>query len=188
MSAAGEEKKLEEYGRQVYVDSTKLIREAGPKLVLHIGVAVLVWLFGNLVFIPVSVGLFVREYAVTQIISLITLVAIAGLIAAVLYEARRVTDAAAGILAYEIGRRGEVDAEEVSHYRTALRGLLYVVIVALAFLFFSANLSTIHPALAGVALIVVVIWAFFTLWRVGRALSAELSRYADEWAKRLEKR
>ncbi len=188
MSAEQQEQTLKEYGREVYTDSTKVIREAGPKLVLHVGVAVLIWLFGNLVFIPISAGLFVREYAVTQIISLVTLVALAGLIAAVLYEARRMTDAAAGILAYEVGRRGEVSSEEVSHYRTALRGLLYVVIVALAFLFFSANLSTIHPALAGVALIVVVIWAFFTLWRVGRALSAEISRYAEEWAKRLEKR
>jgi len=183
-----EGKSIEEYGREVYVASTTLIREAAPKLVLNIAVAVLIWLFGNLVFIPISRGIFIREYAVTQVISLITLVSIAGLIVAVVYEARQMADAGAGILAYEVGRRGEVSVEEASHYRTALRGLLYVGIVSIAFLFFSANLSAIHPALAGIALIAVVIWAFFTLWRVGRALSAEIGRYAAEWGKRLEKR
>jgi len=106
----------------------------------------------------------------------------------VLYEMRRLTDAAAGILAFEIGRRGQVSTDEVAHYRTALRGLLYVFITALAFLLLSANLSVIHPALTGVALIAVVIWAFFTLWRVGRALSAEIERYAGGLAEKLETR
>lgn len=186
--AEKEEKGLEEYGREVRVTSITTIREAGPKVMLNIGVAVLIWLFGNLVFIPISQGIFVREYAVTQIISLITLATLAGLLLTVLYEMRRMADAAAGILAYEVGVRGQVNAEEVSHYRTALRGLLYVGVVALAFLFLSANLSAIHPALTGVVLICVVIWAFFTLMRVGRALSAEIERYAREWAERLEKR
>lgn len=183
-----EEKSLEEYGKEVYVASTTLIRETSPKVVLNIGVAVLIWLFGNMIFIPISKGIFIREYAVTQVISLITLVSLAGLMVAVVYELRRMADAAAGILAYQIGKRGEVSADEVSHYRTALTGLLYVAIVSIAFLFFSTNLSVIHPALTGIALIAVVIWAFFTLWRVGRALSAEISRYAEELGKRLEKR
>lgn len=185
---AEEVKNLEEYGKEVRSTSTTIIREAGPKVILNIGVAVLIWLFGNLVFIPISQGLFVREYAVTQIISFITLVSLAGLLVAVVYEMRRMADAGAGILAYEVGRRGQVSTEEVSHYRTALRGLLYVFVVALAFLFLSANLSVIHPALAGIALVAVVIWAFFTLWRVGRALSAEIERFAKDWAEKLEKR
>jgi len=183
-----EQENLEEYGEEVRVNSLTVLREAGPKVVLNLGVAVLIWLFGNLVFIPISQGIFVREYAVTQIISFVTLVTLAGLLLSVIYQMRRMADAGAGILAYEVGRRGQVSAEEVSHYRTALRGLLYVFVVALAFLFLSANLSVIHPALAGVALIAVVIWAFFTLWRVSRALSAEIERYTRELAERLEKR
>ena len=97
---------LEEYGREVRSTSITVIRESGPKVVLNIGVAILIWLFGNLVFIPISQGIFVCEYAVTQIISLITLVSLAGLLLAVLYEMRRLADAGAGILAYEVGRRG----------------------------------------------------------------------------------
>ena len=183
-----EEKSLEEYGREVYVASTTLIREAAPKLVLNIGVAILIWLFGNLVFIPISEGIFIRQYVVARIIGLITLAALVGLVLAIVYELRRMADAAAGILAYEVGRRGEVSVDEVSHYRTAIIGILYVVLVSMVFLLFSKNLSMIHPALTGIALIAVVIWAFFTLWRVGRALSAEITRYAAEWTERLRAR
>lgn len=182
-----EEKSIEEYGNEVYIASTTLIGEVGPKVVLNISVAVLIWLFGNLIFIPISEGILIQGYAVTEVISLITLAALVGLMAAIVYEAHRMADAAAGILAYEVGRRGEVSVDEVSHYRTALRGLLYVGLVSLAFLLVSRNLSVIHPALAGVILIGLVIWAFFTLWRVGRALSAEIKRYAAEWAERLKR-
>lgn len=181
-------KEKEEFGREVYITSTKLIREAAPKTVLNVGVAILIWIFANLVFIPISEGVFIDQYSVAQIIGLITLVALIGLILTIIYELRRMAEAAAGILAYEIGRREEVNASEISHYRTALTGILYVIIVALIFLLFSKNLSMIHPALTGIALIVVVIWAFFTIWRVGRALSAEITRYAGEWAERLNGR
>ncbi len=188
MSVNNKEKSIEEYGEEVYVDSVTLLKTSGPKIILNICVAVLIWLFGNMIFIPISQGIFVYEYAVTSIISLITLVTLAGLMVSIVYELRRIANAAAGILAYEVGKRGEVSVEEVSHYRTALTGLLYVSIISIMFLFFSTNLSLIHPALTGIALIAVVIWAFFTLWRVGRALSAEISRYVEDLGKKMEKR
>ena len=41
-----------EFGKDVYIESSHAIAESGPKVILHVGVAVLAWLFGNLVFIP----------------------------------------------------------------------------------------------------------------------------------------
>ena len=46
-----------EFGKDVYIESSKAIAESGPKVILNVGVAVLAWLFGNLVFIPISTGL-----------------------------------------------------------------------------------------------------------------------------------
>jgi hypothetical protein len=173
----------------VYVESSQAIAEAGPRVALNLGVAVLIWLFGNLVFIPISEGLMLGAYAVTQIISLIVLASLAALILAVVYHIRRLSNAAAGIIAYNVGaRRGEVTRAELNHYRTALTGVVMAVIVALAFLLVSANLSVIHPALAGIALIVVVLWTVLTLWRSGRALAAEIGSTARNIAKQLEQR
>ena len=178
-----------ELGKQVYVESSRAVAEGGPKVALTICVAVLVWMFGNLVFIPLSEGLMLSQYAVTQIISLIILSTLAMLVLSTVIQARRLTNAAAGFLAYSIGaRRGEVTQEELDHYKTALTGIAMVLIIALAFLLFSENLATIHPALAGIALIVAVIWSMVTLWRSGRALAAEIKTAADELAKRITER
>jgi len=179
----------EELGRKVYIESSSAIAEAGPKVILNIGVAILIWLFGNLVFIPISEGLHLGQFAVTQVISLIILAAMAVLVLSAVVQIRALSNAAAGLIAYYVGgRRGEVTEEELSHYRTAVNGIVMVAVVALAFLLFSANLNIIHPALAGVSLIIVVLWMVVALWRSGRALAAEIARGADELAKRLEER
>jgi len=107
----------------------------------------------------------------------------------VLVQIRRLSNAAAGIIAYSIGsRRGDVTQDELQHFRTALTGIVTVLIVAVAFLLFSANLNLIHPALAGIALIAAVLWTILTLWRSGRAMAAEISTLAGDVAKKLEQR
>ncbi len=179
----------EEFGRKTYLESSRAIAEAGPKVLLNMGVAVLVWLFGNLVFIPISEGLHLGQYAVTQVISLIVLATIGVLAISVIVQIRALSNAAAGMIAYNVGRRkGEVTSDELDHYRTALNGIVMVGIVALLFILFSANLNVIHPALAGIVLIAVVLWMVLSLWRSGKALAAEIGRSASELAKRLEER
>ena len=189
MATEEENSVAQRFGRQVYIDSSRAVAEAGPRVALNVGVAILVWLFGNLVFIPISNGLFLGQYAVTEIISLIVLATMAILILGVVVQVRRLSNATAGLVAYIVGaRKGEVTQTELSNYRTAITGIVMVCVVALAFLLLSTNLSIIHPALAGIALIVVVLWAMLTLWRCGRALAAEIRVAANDLAKRLEAR
>jgi len=179
----------QDFGKTVYIESSQAIAEAGPKAILNIGVAILIWLFGNLVFIPISNGLFLGQLAVTEVISLIILLTMVILIIGVLVQVRRLSNAAAGVVAYLVGaRKGEVTQSELNHYRTAITGIVMVGIVALAFLLFSANLSIIHPALTGVVLIGVVLWSVLTLWRSGQALASEISVAAKDLAKTLEER
>ena len=178
-----------EFGKQVYVESSSALAASGPTVMLNIGVAILAWLFGNLVFIPISQGLMLGQYAITQIISLIIFATMAIMIVSAIIHIRRLSNAVAGQLAYTIGvRKGEVTREELGHYRTALTGVVTVIIVALAFLLFSANLSIIHPSLTGIALIIVVIWTMFTLWRSGNALAAEIKVVAEELAEKVKER
>ena len=184
-----EVKSTQEFGKQVYVESSDAIAESGPSVMLNIGVAVLAWLFGNLVFIPISQGLLLGQYAVTQIISLIVLATIAIMIVSAIIHVRRLSNAAAGLAAYHLGaRKGEVTKEELDHYKTAITGIVMVIIVALAFLLFSANLSVIHPALTGIALIIVALWSMLTLWRSGRALATEIKAAADDFAQKVKER
>lgn len=184
-----ESESMQDFGKQVYVESSSAIAESGPTIMLNLGVAVLAYLFGNLVFIPISQGLLLGQYAVTQIISLIVLATIVIMIASATLHIRKLSNAAAGLAAYHLGsRKGEVTEEELGHYRTAITGIVMVIIIALAFLLLSANLSVIHPAITGVALIVVVMWSMLTLYRSGRSLASEIKTTADDLAEKIKAR
>jgi len=179
----------EEFGKDVYEKAVVEIRDSAPKIGINLVVAVLVWIIGNYVFIPISHGYFVQAMAVPQLINLIVLVALAVLLVMILKELRDLTDAAAGVVAYELGsRKGEVTKDELNNYKTAFHGLLYVFVAAAAFLLLGNQLSLLHPALAAVVLILIVIWAIATLFRAGHALSDTVHEYAAEWAKKLEER
>ncbi len=179
----------EEFGKEVYEKAVEEIRDSGPRIIINVLIAVLIWLIGNYVFIPIAQGYFIETFAVPQLINLIVLVALAVLLFMILKEMRDLTDAAAGIVSYELGsRKGEVTKEELHNYKIAFHGLLYVFIAAAAFLLLGNQLSLLSPALGALVLIVIVIWAIAMLFRVGRALSKTVHEYAEEWAKRLEER
>ena len=179
--AAEEEPSPEEFGREVYAKAVKEIRDSAPKVGISAIVAVLIWLIANYIFIPISTGYFIREYAVTQLISLIILAALAVIFFGIVRELKDLADSAAGIVAYEVGsRRAEVSTEELSNYRTAFRGILFVFIAAVGFLLFAEQLRLLHPALSAIVLLAVVAWSVFSIYRSGRALSKTVEIYASE--------
>jgi amino acid transporter len=183
------ESSAEEFGKKVYEKAGEEMRDSAPKVAINVAVAVLIWIVGNYVFIPISQGYFIQSWAVPWLINLIVFVALVVILLMILRELRDLSDAAAGLVAYELGsRKGEVTPKELSDYKTAFHGLLYVFVAAAAFLLLGSQLSLLSPALAALVLIVVVIWAVATLFRVGRALSDTVRQYAHEWAKKLEER
>ena len=176
-------------GRETYISSVERLRDNAPKIGINVGMVVLIWLIGNYVFIPISRGLFIEAYAVTQLVSLIILIAMFVLVVSIINELKNGADAAAGFAAYQAGTTaGQVTPGEVGNYRTAFRGLLYVLVVAAAFLLFSLQLNFIHPALAAIVLLGVTVWAVATLFRSGRALSSLVDQYAREWTDALATR
>lgn len=189
MHTSGTKTSAEEFGKEVYKKAIVEIRDSAPRIAINVLIAVLIWVIGNYVFIPIAQGYFIQAFAVPQLINLIVLVALVVLLFMILKEMRDLADSAAGIVSYELGsRKGEVTKEELHNYKTAFHGLLYVFVAAAAFLLLGNQLSLLHPALGALVLILIVIWAIATLFRVGRALSKTVHEYADEWAKRLEER
>jgi hypothetical protein len=187
----GEEKKVEAFGSEAYLESAKAMREVGARVVLTIGAALLIWLFGQMVFIPIAKGMaqVFLGYPVHTIISFIFVVTLAIIIFTVFIDIRRLTGGIAGVLAYQFGKAsGEISVESFRHYRIALDGILYVIIVSLTYLLFAQYLADIHPAIPAIVLILIVIWAIFALWSSCRAIAAEIGRYTTKWADELESR
>ena len=184
-----EEKKIEAFGSEAYFESARAMREVGARVALTIGAAILIWLFGQMVFIPISKGMeqVFLGYPVHTIISFIFVVTLAIIIFTVFIDIRKLTGGIAGVLAYQFGKAsGEITVESFRHYRTALDGILYVIIVSLTYLLFAQYLGDIHPAIPAILLILIVIWAIFALWRSCRAIAAEIGRYTSKFADELE--
>lgn len=185
-----EEKKVEEFGAEMYLESAKALRQVGARVVLSVGAAILIWIFGNLIFLPIAKGMAQQfmGYPVHSIISFIIVVALAIVIFTVFIDIRRLTGGIAGVLAYHFGKAsGEVSIETYNSYRAALDGVLYVIVVSLAYLLFAGYLAEIHPAIPAILLILIVVWAIFALWRSCRAIAKVISRYTSKWAEELEK-
>jgi len=186
----GEEKKIEEFGSEMYIESARALRQVGARVLLSIGAAILIWIFGEMIFLPIAKGMTQQffGYPIYSIISFIIVVALALIIFTVFIDIRRLTGGIAGVLAYHFGKAsGEVSVEACKNYRTVLDGILYVIVVSLAYLLFASYLAKIHPAIPAVLLILIVIWAIFALWRSCKAIATVIGRYASKFAEELEK-
>lgn len=189
-ASSSEERRISTFGSKMYLESAKAVREVGARVVLSVGAAVLIWLFGTLVFIPIAEGMqqVFFGYPVDAIVSFIFVVALAIIIFSVFVDVRRLTGGLAGVLAYHFGKAsGEVNTESYNHYRTALDGLIYVFVVVLAYLLFANYLAQIHAAIPAILLVLIVIWSIFALWRSARAIAAEIGKYTRKMADELEK-
>ncbi len=184
------EKKVEDFGTEMYLESAKAIRQVGARVFLSIAAAILIWLAGQLIFVPIAEGMtqVFFGYPVHAIISFIIVIALAIIIFTVFIDIRRLTGGMAGVLAYHFGRAsGEVSTEIYDNYRIALDGIIYVIVVSLAYLLFANYLGRIHGAIPAIILILIVIWAIFALWRSTRAIATVIGRYTSRWAEELEK-
>ena len=95
---------MKKFGNEMYEESASAVRHVGARVVLSVGAAILIWLAGRLIFVPMAQGL-TQEligYPIAQIISAIIAVALAVIIFGVFIDIRRLTSGLAGILAVSL--------------------------------------------------------------------------------------
>jgi hypothetical protein len=154
------------------------ITESLPTIILDVAAAVLIWLFGRLVFLPIAEGIDVFGYPLPEILNLIILVALMMIVLTILVDVRTFITGLTGWIAEKIGTSYEVTDDELNNIKKALVGLIEVVAMAFAYMLLTDYMAGIHPALSGVVLISFVVWAIFKLWGAVQAISGEIRRYA----------
>jgi len=182
---------IEKFGAHAYAESAKALKEVGAKTALSIIAAILIYIFGLMLFMPIAEELTqtLFGYPVSRIVSLIIVIALAVIIFAVFLDIRRLMDAMAGVLSYHAGKAGdEKSVENYANYKKAIGGILYVIVVVLAFLLFVRFLADIHRAIPAVLLILIVIWSIFALWGSTQAVAAIIGKYTSRLADELEKK
>lgn len=185
-------KKSEEaYGESVeelYLKSAHKLRTSLPKFVIFLGASFLIWLVGMILLIPLGQGTFVNEIEASLIINLIVIAAVLVLIFASFKEIRDVADACAGFVTYYVGNgRQAVVSTRIRKLQGTFRSLAYVILVSLLFIMFKSILDQIHPALAGVVIIVIAIWIIIALYSVVMAMSSEIEEAAAAFTLEIEK-
>ncbi len=174
---------------KIYLDAAKKLRKGLPKFIVLISSALLIWIFGITVFLPLAEGITIGEIETSRLVSLIIIIALIVLIVLSFGELRSISDACAGFVAYYIGsEREKISKERFLRLQRSFSNLANVLLASFFFIFFKPLLDKMHAAISGIVLIVLIIWAIISLVSVSMVLSNEIEEAAMRFAEVLEKR
>jgi len=142
-------------------------REHLPDTLINLFVALLIWLFGILVFLPAAYSISPR--GLPLLCSLIILVGFSLFIFRSFDGLQPLLNSTSDFLAYVYIRRRNAKVQ-VERLKTASRSISYIITALILYLLYSPFLVAIHPALNGLVLIPIILWIFWTLFKTVNVL------------------
>jgi len=142
-------------------------REHLPDTLINLFVALLIWLFGILVFLPAAYSISPR--GLPLLCSLIILVGFSIFIFRSFDGLQPLLNSTSDFLAYVYIRRRNAKVQ-VERLKTASRSISYIITALILYLLYSPFLVAIHPALNGLVLIPIILWIFWTLFKTVNVL------------------
>jgi len=136
------------------------LRTHGAKTVHGLLAAFLIWLFGNLVFIPLASSL---DWQTKAFCSLIFFIAFTVLVLMALPSMKRLIDAFSIFPARKYGIKKGLSYEGSL---VLFRHLLYIFSAVILYLLYFPFLANFHPSISGIVLILLLIWVFFLTLRI----------------------
>ncbi|MFP4196603.1 MAG: hypothetical protein ACLFS6_03005 [Methanomassiliicoccales archaeon] len=152
----------------------EFMRRGASSTLYTVMMALLVWLFGVLVFIPIA-GSFGAESR--GIVTLVIFLVFAVMLLRSVPGLRRFIDLLSVVLARKYGVPRGADEGQARVYYRSLVGIVSLFVVYLLFL---PLLLNFHHAIAGIVLILVIMWAFALFLRVLKVLAPSLERWLSE--------
>jgi hypothetical protein len=136
------------------------LRTYGAETVQNLLAALLLWLFGNLVFIPLAVSL---NWQTRVFVSLIFFLAFTVLVARTLPGLKKLVDIFSVFPTRKYGLRKGLTFEDSV---VLFRHVFYMIIAVVFYLLYHPFLTSFHPSISGIVLILVLIWIFFLSLRI----------------------
>lgn len=137
----------------------RYLRSSGQKTVNNLLAALLIWLFGVLIFIPLATSL---NWQTKTLVSLLFFSAFSLLIVKTLSSVKKLIDILALFPAKKYCVTKGLNYESVL---TLFRYLLYIICSLILYGLYSPFLINFHPAVSGIILIAVLILIFFLILR-----------------------
>ena len=151
---------MEESVEREIENLVEYLRTHGAKTTQNLLAALLLWLFGNLVFIPLANSL---NWQTRVLVSLIFFVAFTILVARTLPGLKKLVDAFSAFPARKYGlKKGLTYKDSV----VLFQHILYIIIAVVLYLLYCPFLTNFHPSISGIVLILVLIWVFFLSLRI----------------------
>ncbi len=140
--------------------AVSLLRSDGQETMKIVVAALLIWLFGVLVFIPLaeSINWFTKTF-----VSLIFFLGFSFIILRILPGAKKLIDVFAVFPAKKYGVERGLSPEKAL---TLFRYVFYIICSLILYGLYSPFLGSFHPAVNGIVLILVLVLIFFLLLRV----------------------
>jgi hypothetical protein len=136
------------------------LRIHGAKTVHNLLTAFLIWLFGNLVFIPLANSL---NWQTGILCSLIFFTAFTILLLRALPNLKKLVDA------FSVFPARKYSIRKGLRYENSLvlfRHILYIIVAVILYLLYLPFLTNFHPSISGIVLILVLVWIFFLSTRI----------------------
>jgi len=139
------------------------VKEHLPNAFTNLFTAVLIWLFGALVYLPLAYR--IESIEVPLICGLTVLIGFSVFVFRAFDGFRRLLDAWSDVLAHEYRRRREKVKFSVDQLKTVARCIVYVVAVLIVYGLYSPLLAAIYPSLSGLVFIPVILWIFWMIFK-----------------------
>ena len=146
-------------------DFPKALRDLGGRVSKNLIAALLIWLFGLLIFLPLASSI---NEQVKIICSLIIIIAFSTLVFGIISDYKKLIDAFSVFPAKKFLLTKYYSLQEAE--LISKQGF-YIFSSVILYLFYFPFLNIFHPALSGIVLLLEILFVFFLILKIGGLLS-----------------
>gem|GEM_PF-1623723 len=156
-------------GKGAQAGGGSMIQKSLPGAMVNFSAALLVWLFGVLVFLPTAAR--IEAVRLPLVISIIIIIPFTLFFYRGLKGLGDAASVVSRIFTNEWMARGRARSPE--RVRAVFSGALYIIALTVGYLLYSQLLTPIHPAINGIAIILLVLVAVWIAVSTERAISPQ---------------
>ena len=149
-------------------DLVQCLRSHGPATFHNFLTAVIIWLFGILVFIPLANSL---NWQTVLLCSLVVFTAFTIFMYRAALGFKKLIDAFSFLPARKYGLKRGINQEDAS---TLFKYTFYIIFALIVYALYYPFLTSFHFVISGIFLIVILIWIFFLALRILSILSSKI--------------
>ncbi|MEM3403152.1 MAG: hypothetical protein QXJ17_01170 [Nitrososphaeria archaeon] len=145
--------------KEVFEEDETAVKSIKYSTTYNLSAAVLIWLFGVLVFIPIADTINVQT---RLFVNLIVFIPFTILLLKAVPRVKRLLEVFAVVLAKKFKFMEVKEDEQIIVFKKFLH-MMFIIVV---YLFYFPFLNNFHPAINGIVLIVALLWNFFLLFGI----------------------